>query len=136
MAFNLNVGYEDPGLGDIVEKDPHKNMKIGMAKWAAGLLQHHYPGHAWAVRVMVSPKGDGGIIFLSIPALMGDDHGYVCHLSDCWDDNGGLRTIVRGGGELLERYGIHRGAFSATDLNSAMNMAAHPSIVNLAPMQR
>ena len=82
--------------------DPHglrKDYDLWVAKRAMELLQSKYPGYPWSVRAD-SAKGS---LTLSIPSLLGPC--WCFHVA--WPDLQPA-TIVRGGGELLERFRLPR----------------------------
>lgn len=118
-SFDMSLKYEDPGLGDMKVDDPYAATKMATAKWTGELLQRHYPGHAWHVEVVIQ-KG-GGIIKIRLNGLMPADHWYVCQMADVICDPGGKRTVLKGAGELLERYRIPRGRFNLDDWRQALN---------------
>lgn len=120
--------YEDPGLGDMKVDDPYKGLKMATAKWVGEKLQQHYAGWAWMVRVEIA-KG-GGLVLISLPHIMGPNHHYACQLNDVMHDPGGKNTILKGAGELLERYNLPRTGFSEADWMAAMNGG-----VNLVPLK-
>lgn len=88
--------------------DPKKlNMSaasLTLAKNVADTLNKHYPGHLWGVNV----DEKGGVVQVFNLALSGR-WGFVIKITDLAgaDD---LRKVMRAGGEILERYRLHRGA--------------------------
>ena len=130
--FDLNIGYEHPGLGDDLSEDPFAAAKVSTAQWTGDLLNRNYPGHPWNVEVIMSKTG--GLIKIQLKGLMPADRWYVCHLSAVLTDPGGKRTVLLGAGELLERYQIRRGAFSIDDWQQAMMHAPLTGRGHLAPL--
>lgn len=128
-GFKLNLGYEHPDLGDEPRADPLKAMEVATAKWAGELLERHYAGHPWKVEVK------GGMILISIPPLMGALHHYAVKISDTLTDPGGQRTVLRGAGEILERYQIPRQRFDLDHWRQAMSHVPFTGRGNLAPLQ-
>lgn len=80
---------------------------IGIAKQIADVLDRHYPGHMWAVNV----DSFGGIATVKNLRLSGN-WGFVLKLVDTFSGSELDRRIMLAGGELLERYRLHRGAFN------------------------
>jgi hypothetical protein len=130
--FKLNVGYEHPGLGDDLSEDPFAKAKVSTAKWTGELLNRHYPGHPWNIEVIMSKTG--GLIKMQLMGLMPADRWYVCQLHDVISDPGGRKTILRGAGELLERYQLRRGAFSIDDWQQAMMLVPLTARGRLEPL--
>ena len=123
MQFNMKLGYEHPGLGDDPTPDKFAAAKMATAKWTGDLLNRVYPGHAWHVEVVIqrgARGAEGGIIKLRLNGIMPADRWYVCHLRDVISDPGGKRTVLKGAGELLERYNIPRTGFVLDDWRSAL----------------
>ncbi|MBW3099248.1 hypothetical protein [Pseudohoeflea coraliihabitans] len=130
--FNLSTRYEHPGLGDDHDEDPFAHAKMATAKWTGELLDRHYPGHPWYCEVVMSKTG--GLIKIQLRGLMPTNRWYCCQLSDVLNDPGGKRTVLRGAGEILERYSIRRGAFNVDDWQSAMIKAPISGRGHLAPL--
>lgn len=108
------MNYEPPGEG--FEHDPKKVADLALTKAIADALQIHYPGHPWLVEV----DSAQGVAFLSIPVLMGAQNRYVIHL-DALKSDPTMKCVMRGAGEILERYRIHRGKFSDSDFLTALD---------------
>lgn len=119
MQFQMRTGYEHPGLGDDLRPDPYKAIKIETARWAGDLLNRHYAGHAWMVEVVI--QRGGGVIKIRLNGIMPPDRWYVCKMSDVLTDPGGKRTVLRGAGEILERYGLPRNRFDLDHWRLALN---------------
>lgn len=130
--FKLQVGYESNTLGDGPDDNERANAEIATAKWTGELLDRGYPGHPWAVEVQMAATG--GIIKIQLRGLMPPDRWYVCHLSDVLTDPGGKRTVLRGAGEILERYKIPRQRFNADDWKGAMSLIKPTQRGHLAPL--
>jgi hypothetical protein len=73
-----------------------------LAMRIAQLLQKKYPGHLWGVNINKT------IATIHNMALSGT-HGYVMHLQNLKTDDEFNRLVIRAGGEILERFGVHRG---------------------------
>lgn len=130
--FKLNIGYEHPGLGDDHSEDPFARAKVETAKWTGDLLNRNYPGHPWIVEVVMARNG--GLIKIRLQGLMPANRWYCVQLNDVLTDPGGRRTVLRGAGELLERYSISRGAFSVDDWQTAMSLTPVTGRGHLAPL--
>jgi hypothetical protein len=121
MFFTPEVKYEHPDLGDANEVNDREAMEIATARWTGELLDRNYPGHPWHVVVRIDARG--GVIQIQLGGVMPADRWYVCKMSDVISDVGGKRTVLRGAGEILERYGFRRGKFDACDWQAAMAKA-------------
>lgn len=75
-----------------------------MAREIAETLHKHYPGHLWAVTC----QGDQGIATIRNLSLSGN-WGFILHLPKIYSASEFGVRVVRGGGELLERYRVSRG---------------------------
>ena len=83
-------------------------FKIGdhmMAKNVAEMLEKKYPGWLWAVSV------DKGLVTVKSMMLSGN-WGFILHENKIDND---LKSVVKAGGEILERYNQHRGNFNQTN---------------------
>lgn len=114
--FDLKLRHEtssDEG------EDEFARAKLATAKWTGELLQRHYPGHPWFVETRMNRWG--GVIQIQLRGLMPADRWFVVKMSDVLTDPGGKRTVLKGAGELLERYQIARRGFSADEWVQALN---------------
>jgi hypothetical protein len=75
---------------------------IAAAKGVRRMLDVAYPGHDWEV---VADSAQGYVAF-RIPALMGMNYAYLIRGKDLTPE-----AVLKGGGELLERYRLPRGRF-------------------------
>ena len=80
--------------------------EIDLAKRVADVLHSHYPKHLWGVNADLR----GGIIQILNMRLSGR-WGFVLKVTDVESDPT-MKTVVRSGGELLERYQMSRGKFN------------------------
>lgn len=121
--FQPRLQYEHPGLGDDSAPDPLKAVKMATAKWVAEIIEHHYPGHAWHVVVNITAhKGGrptGGLIQIRLNGLMPPNHWYSIQLADTLCV-GGRQRVMKGAGELLERYNIPRTGFMLDHWRAAL----------------
>jgi hypothetical protein len=124
MQFKMKLGYEHPGLGDDRSPDPYAAAKIAIAQWTGDMLNRVYPGHAWHCEVLIQ-RGTGahagGVIKIRLNGIMPPDRWYVVNLADVMTDPGGKRTVLKGAGEILERYSIPRGRFDIDHWRQALN---------------
>lgn len=90
---------------------------LAAARAVRRILDTAYPGHDWEV---VADSGQGYVAF-RIPMLMGANYAYLVKGRDLTPE-----TILRGGGELLERYRLPRGKF---DLDRFLAARAAHSIM-------
>ncbi len=86
---------------------------MALTREIARVIGHHYPGWLWYVEV----SHKRGIVKITIPILFGN-WGYYCHISKI---DPGMKSIIRGCGELLESKGLPRSQFSAADWIAAKN---------------
>lgn len=129
--FKPDLRYERTS-DDPEEQDEFANAKMATAKWVGEKLQQHYPGHPWFVEV----KGDrgGAVILIQLMGIMPHNRHYAVNFRDALTDPGG-KTIMRGAGELLERYGIARQGFSMDDWKVALSKNAIFGKGSLEPLR-
>ena len=75
---------------------------VAAARAVRRILDVAYPGHDWEV---IADSGQGYVAF-RIPALMGMNFAYLVKGKDLTAE-----AVLKGGGELLERYRLPRGKF-------------------------
>jgi len=85
--------------------DPHREFDLFVARRISEILNHHFPGYPWKV---VS-NAQQGVVYFSIPALMGETLHWLIKLGQ-WSDLS-PRLVIQGGGELLERMNLPRRGF-------------------------
>lgn len=129
--FDLRLKYEN--LDDSGDEDPFLRAKMATAKWTGELLQRHYPGHPWMVEVRMNRWG--GVIQIQLRGIMPVDRWYVVKLSSVISDPGGKRTVLKGAGELLERYQIPRAPFSIDHWKQALQAAPANGRGHLEPLR-
>jgi hypothetical protein len=76
-----------------------------ITKDCADLLEKHYPGWLWTI----NPDENAGMIYIYSLRLSGE-FGYKIRIGDIQNDPR-RRLAVDAGGEILERYGLKRGAY-------------------------
>jgi len=91
----------------------YEAQDLALANRMKDVLDAHYPGHMWLVRVQ-HKQGVAIIRNLSLRDRnglqgIGAKMGMVRHIDQIRPD---LKDVVRAGGELLERWGIPRGRFA------------------------
>lgn len=75
-------------------------------------LVEHYPGHQWATSAdHATGMAHVKLLYLDTEGINGR-YGFQLHLAKLSSDPG-MKSVVRAGGELLERYRLKRGAASA-----------------------
>ena len=109
----LQTRYEAPaGPDGEILYDPYAKMDLANQKWMQDILQKHYPGHFWAT----AHDGAHRVAYFSIPFLMGIGKYWAINLVT---DELTEALLVRGGGQLLERYRLRRGAFHLAEFLEA-----------------
>jgi hypothetical protein len=101
--LHVQKHYVPPLDGKI---DDRKGFDQTMADDVQEILQKQFPGYPWKA-VCDSAQG---IVYFSIPLLMGETLKWVIRLADWTDLN--PKLIIAGGGEVLERLGLRRGLIS------------------------
>ena len=85
---------------------------VMLARTAAEDLHATYPGHLWGVTVL----DDGAILDIRNLALSGI-WGFRIKLADFIHSSSALKAqVLRGGGELLERYRVSRSKHGVDDV--------------------
>jgi hypothetical protein len=90
---------------------------VAAAKTVRRILDAAYPGHDWEV---LADSGQGYVAF-RIPALMGANFAYLIKGRDLTPE-----AVLKGGGELLERYRLPREKF---DLDRFLEARAAHSVL-------
>ena len=100
---------------------------VVLCKVVGDALERHYPGWMWAIQ----PDELGGI--LSIMALrLSGEWGYVFKLADLQGDaKVAVQKVMRGGGEILERFGVPRGTYRYADWAATRKDIAGMAIADL-----
>lgn len=106
------------GLDDGASMDDCHDMV--MAKTAADALDKAYPGHLWAVDV------NGGMLNIR-NLLLSAEWGYRIKVPTVFTASDLGARVLKGGGEILERFSMARGRFSeAKYLDLKTNFAGLP----------
>lgn len=80
-------------------------------------LTKHYPGHLW----FVGCNHEAGTVVIDLPyekPLHLRGYGMLLHIATILGA-GGQKFVMRAGGELLERFGLRRGAASIESADAA-----------------
>lgn len=85
------------------------------AKAVADVLDRHYPGHLWKVNV----DSMNGIATVLNMRLSGN-WGFILKLTDTYSGSEFEKRVMLAGGELLERYRLHTGAFRQSQYDSIL----------------
>lgn len=88
-------------------KDMHRKFDMWVAGRVNGLLDKHYPGYPWRSCCDASQ----GLVYFSIPVLMGSTLNWAIRLAE-WEDLTD-KLVIEGGGQLLERFDLPRNGFEA-----------------------
>lgn len=86
--------------------DPENSKLELMAKLAAQTLNRHYPNHLW----MVGWAPGGNLIVKH--GAMDSRYGFIIALTKMHSISDFEHKVMLGGGELLERMGLKRGAWT------------------------
>lgn len=95
----------------------HGKADEQIAKDVADHLLKHYPGYLWFVNCSVK----AGVVTI----LCGDfysNYGYKILLKDIENDPS-MKVVMRAGGEILDRYGLRRGAKTESSLRDLKMVA-------------
>ncbi len=114
------LGFSNPtpfyeGKGDDgTDYDGHKSADMRLAREIWTVLHYHYRGHCWGVSVDHAQ----GVALIQIPPF--SNWSFVIHLKTLQSDPG-MKSVVKAGGELLERYDIPRAGFDVDHFTQALN---------------
>lgn len=93
--------------------DPYARADRRLARLVAEVLVKHFYGYTWLVVSEIRQ----GVVYFSIPDLMGDTLRWVIRLPEFPEMM--EMVVMRGGGELLERMGLRRGPMDRAEYESA-----------------
>lgn len=103
-----------------------------LCKQMGDALEKNYPGWMWAIQ----PDEIGGILAIMALRLSGE-WGYVYRLSELEGDaKVVVQKAMRGGGEILERFGVPRGTYRYDDWAATRKDIAGMAIADLADKSR
>ena len=109
--------YDPDAQAEQSQWDPHKDADHSLCVAAFQTLVKHYPGHFWRVRA----DSKQGIAQIQIHQLMGDTLWWNIRLDESSNHNDFRLAVIRGGGEILERYALPR---TAMDLDQFLEVRA------------
>lgn len=117
---NLKLAYENHSDGEVSDLAP---VEMAIAQWTGDLLERTYPGHPWHADVTLTNFGGriDGVIKLQIMGIMPANMWWSIQASKVHTDPGGKTTILKGAGELLERYGLPRSGFDRDTWRQVIN---------------
>jgi hypothetical protein len=101
--FVPRFGYQHPDLHDDPRPDPHVAADYALTRRIAEVIERHYFGQPFSVKVSHAQ----GVVLIQIPQLMGATNYFVVHIADLATDPQ-MKAIIRGCGDILERYNIPR----------------------------
>jgi hypothetical protein len=104
--FVPRLGYAHPDQNDDPLPDPFMAADFGLTHKIAEVIERHYFGQPFSVKV----SHEQGIVQIQIAQLMGAIDWWVVHINDLQCDPN-MRCIVRACGEILERFNIPRCAY-------------------------
>jgi hypothetical protein len=107
----------------LIDSATRELADIGLAKRFAEVLDRHYPGHLWGVRV---DSGQGIAVVFNL-GLSGR-WGFMLKLRELTYEGEIAREVMLAGGELLERYRLSRGRFKE-DEYAVMTMTPTGSLI-------
>lgn len=121
--FRMEYGYEAPLADKGYERPTDKAAaEIATAKWVGELLIRSFPGHPWHVEVEIGKiHARDGLIKIRLNGIMPANYWYNVKMSAVLTDPGGKRTVLKGAGEILERYNLPRSRFDGDHWRVAMN---------------
>lgn len=108
IRYSLN--YDPDSKAQEIGIDRFKKQDIALAKAVAEVLMGHYAGHMWQVSACYRT----GIVKIRLPFLPQNWH-YIIRIDELKGDPT-LRSVMRAGGEILERYKVPRVSGNFTDL--------------------
>lgn len=82
---------------------------IDLCRKVSEILNRHYPKHLW----MVGADHKSGMIYVELPyetAIRAFPFGFALHIGKLGNAKTMKKKVMSAGGELLERFGLKRGA--------------------------
>jgi hypothetical protein len=113
--FVARFGHQHPDLNDDPRPDPFLEADLALSRRVAEVIERHYFGHPFKVVV----RHDQGIVQIQIPKLMPATRWFVVYIADLNADPG-MKAIVRGCGDILERYNLPRCAYDREQFIAAL----------------
>lgn len=107
--------HHDSGLAIASQGfDPMRYSNTRLAREIMRLLTEFYPGYFWTVTADI----EQGVATIAIPTLMGR-FSYILHADKIANANDMVAAIKKGGGEILERFRLHRGRMNPAEYHDA-----------------
>ena len=105
LSRTIGVWIDDARFA---QQTPAENERdLAYAREVLAVLMRHYFGWSW----LVEANTKQGIVWIRM--LFGNrKYGMCLHISDAKQHDEWKRQVVMRAGELLERYGVSRGAFN------------------------
>lgn len=92
---------------------------IALCKTVSDMLNKHYPNHPW----LIGCNHEAGDLYIQLqyPSRIGKlaRHGYRIHMDSALNHDVLKQKVMRGGGELLERWGLERNAANSNSYEKA-----------------
>jgi hypothetical protein len=107
----MDASVADIQVVDSTESAENSQMMM-FAKLAAQLLANHYPNHIWMVG-----WAPGMALVIKNMAIENGKWGYTVDVAKAATISEVEKAIIMGGGELLERCGVKRGAWNGEFMN-------------------
>jgi hypothetical protein len=101
----------DVALVEVTSIDKEHEQMLMFAKLAAQLLATHYPNHMWMVGFV-----PGMTLVIKNMAIDDGRYGFTVDVAKAATISECEKAIIFGGGELLERCGVARGAWDGEAL--------------------
>lgn len=108
------------------EIDRYAAANEALSKRIWHVLQQHYPGHPWGVGV----NHEQGIAQIFLPTFT--EWSWIIRLNELFVDPG-MRMVIRGAGEMLERYRMPRSGFDVSHYLTAQKRFMPHWTRNLRP---
>ena len=116
-------------MEDMTTDTPNINANdLVLSKDMAEALHAAYPGHLWAVQVQ-SKQGMADVRNL----MLSGNWGFRIKLPAIYSASDFKKQVLRGGGEILERYRLRRGA---ADPDAIANLAVNGRGVVIGDMSK
>lgn len=121
-----------PGTVANIESMAASASLINLVKSAGDTLERHYPGWLWQIR----PDEHGGIVDIFSLRISGR-LAYTLHIATMQEDADN-RRVVQAGGEILERFGFRRVAYSHAEWRRREQVLGQfiPDITDLSESMR
>lgn len=98
---------------------------IRLAKEVGDVLWKHYPGYVWRVEPDMAKTG---CVIIRCPTVSAS-YGYLLYASTVYQD-ASRRSVVRAGGEILERAKMRRGEYNGDSIGHVDGMKDSHQAIN------